>query len=83
MNIESYRFTLNMCLVIGKNPVTMKICVVLHFKPLSLRCEMTVMPQNQVSGCDRVISELILDPNWGFVPFGLVWGVCLFGLTIP
>ena len=35
MNLESYIFTLNKCLVIGKNPVTKrKIYVFLHFEPL-------------------------------------------------
>ena len=33
MNLESFAFTLNRCLVVGKNPVTSKVSVVLHFKP--------------------------------------------------
>ena len=34
MNLESYAFTLNMRFVIGQNPVTMKVNIVSHFKPL-------------------------------------------------
>ena len=34
MNLESYAFTLNRCLVIGQNPVTKTISVVSQFKPL-------------------------------------------------
>ena len=37
MNLESCTFTLNRCLVIGQNPVTRKVSVVSHFKPLGLR----------------------------------------------
>ena len=33
MNLKSCTFTLNMCLVIGQNPVTRKVSVVSHFKP--------------------------------------------------
>ena len=33
MNLEGCTFTLNKCLVIRKNPVTRKVCVVSHFKP--------------------------------------------------
>ena len=33
MNLESYAFTLNMCLVIGQNPVTRSVSVVSNFKP--------------------------------------------------
>ena len=35
----------------------MKFCVVSWFESLDLRCEMTVMPRDRVSGCDRVTSE--------------------------
>ena len=39
------RITVNMCWVIGLNPVIRKkVCVVSHFKPLGLRCEMIVIP---------------------------------------
>ena len=33
MNLESYVFTLNRCLVIGQNPVTRTVSAVSHFKP--------------------------------------------------
>ena len=33
MNLESCTFTLNMCLVIGQNPVTRKVSVISNFKP--------------------------------------------------
>ena len=33
MNLESYTFTLNMCLVIGRNPVIRKVSVISHFNP--------------------------------------------------
>ena len=32
MNLESYAFTINMCLIIGQNLVTKTISVVSHFK---------------------------------------------------
>ena len=35
----------------------MKFCVILRFESLNLRCEMTVMPQDWVSGLDRVVSK--------------------------
>ena len=35
MNLESWAFTLNRCLVIEQNPVTRKVSVVSHFKPSS------------------------------------------------
>ena len=35
----------------------MKFCVVWRFESLNLRCEMTVMPQDWVSGLDRVVSK--------------------------
>ena len=61
MNLESRAITLNKCLVIGqKSSYKMKVCVVSHFEPLGLRCEMTVMPLDQVSGHDRVVSELYI-----------------------
>ena len=37
MNLKSCAFILNKCLVIGQNPVTRKVCIVLHFNPSSLR----------------------------------------------
>ena len=33
MNLESCLFTLNKCLVIRQNPITMKVSIVSHFKP--------------------------------------------------
>ena len=33
MNLENCVFTLNICLVIGQNPVIRKVNVVSHFKP--------------------------------------------------
>ena len=44
MNLKSYTFIINRCLVIRQNPVTRNVCIVLHFEPLGLRCEMTFMP---------------------------------------
>ena len=35
----------------------MKFCVFLCFKSLDLRCEMTVIPWDWVSGHDRVVSK--------------------------
>ena len=31
MNLKSCVFFFNKCLVIGQNPITKKVCVVLHF----------------------------------------------------
>ena len=45
----------------------MKVCVISHFEPSGLRCEMTVMPLGKVLGRDRVVSELQvydIDGNW-------------------
>ena len=42
MNLESYAFTLNRCLVIGENPITRNVYVFSHFEPSGLRCELTV-----------------------------------------
>ena len=44
MNLESCAYTLNICLVIGQNPVTRKIYLFSHFEPTGLKCELTVMP---------------------------------------
>ena len=46
MSLENCAFTLNKYLVIGKKIQLqeMKVCVVSHFTPLGLRCEITVMP---------------------------------------
>ena len=54
MNFKSFTFTLNKCLIIRKKKSNykMKICIVLHFKPLGVRCEITMMPLNQDSGRD-------------------------------
>ena len=47
-----------MYLLIGINLVIkLRVCVVSHFEPSGLRCEMTVMPLRQVYGCDKVVSE--------------------------
>ena len=32
MNLENCEFTLNKCLIIGQNPVTMTVSAVSHFK---------------------------------------------------
>ena len=53
MILECSAFTLNRCVLIRFKPITeMKGCA-----PSDLRGEMTVMPLNQVLGCDRVVSE--------------------------
>ena len=53
MNLESCTFTLNMCLVIGQNPVTRNVYVFSHFEPSDLSCELTIMPLGRVSGRDK------------------------------
>ena len=56
MRIEDFRklcITLNRYLFIGINLVRqLKVCVIFHFKPLGLRCKMTVMPLRWVLGHD-------------------------------
>ena len=48
-----------MCLEIGLNLITKrKVYIFSHFEPLSMRCELTVMPLDRVLGCDRVVSKL-------------------------
>ena len=54
MTLKYDAFTLNRCLVFGTNLVIiMNVGVILHFEPSALRCEITVMPLDWISGRDN------------------------------
>ena len=57
MTLECRDCTLNNYAVVGFKPIVkLKVCIISNFKASNLRCEMTIMLLNRVSGRDTVLN---------------------------